>query len=275
MIKTIESLQKQTKKPEVILIADGGSPKNFQEYLKNEIKKYKNVEFVILPGRCVDTRRKVIDKIIDETEIVVFIDADEVAPEDWLKKLIEPIEKREADYTGGTLRPYDKPKSKPEYIMNIIQAINEKVVSQDITYLAMGNSAWHVRIFKKIGSFDSTSLKSKDVTISRKHYVSEDFDINIREGNAGFKGKFIPDAFVYHDQSHVCTYRKLIRHFYGNYVRTAMVYFKHKRTALKFTKGTIKTSIKHPIQIFLIMLKPIALIVGWKEWKKNVRIERK
>jgi len=256
----LDSLFVQTRKPNQVLIADGGSNKKLRSDIKEYIKDKKNYKFSLLLGRCIDTRRKVID-IID-TDIIVWIDSDEVAFGDWLEKLVEPIEKGEVDFTGGFMIPicYD----------NSASSFLSKLESRDLTdesYIAMGNSAWSTKIFDKIGSFDDSTI-SKDAdkdNVSGSYHISDDFDINLRAIKAGFKGKLV-EAYTLHNQSHIDTYRKVIKYFYGQFVRTAMAYFKHKESIGKFTKASKKVS--HPFDLFLILLRGLALIDGWRQWNK-------
>ena len=275
--KTLQSLQKQTRTPDGILIADGGSPKEFQQYVKNIVKKRKNIEFSVMPGRCIDTRRQVIDRLMNETEVVSFIDSDQDPYIDWLEKLIAPIENGEADFVGGKTIPTTA-KTNAERILNIIQFESQEMYDEDISYIAMGNSAWKMDVFKKIGNFDDSSVSTKTDKdyikgkISGSYHVSDDYDINIRAVKAGFKGVFAKDAQVLHDQSHVDNTKKLIRYFHSQFVRTSMAYFKHHVGIKKFTKGTKGIGIAHPFQLFLFLIKPIALTRGWMEWNKLAKI---
>lgn len=269
--KTLRSLKKQTREPDQILIADGGSPKEFQEYFKSIAKKMKKVEFSLLPGRCIDTRRQVIDKLMNITDIVAFIDSDEEPYIDWFEKLIEPIIKGKADFTGGNIIPTTA-KTNAERILNIIQFKNQAMYDKDISYMAMGNSAWKMDVFKKIGNFDASSVSTKTDKdyekgkIGGSYHVSDDYDINIRAVEAGFEGKYVKEAQVSHDQSQMNTMKKLIRYFYSQFVRTSMAYFKHNMSMEKFTKGTKKLEISHPFQGLFYIMKPIAFVHGWKEW---------
>jgi len=270
VLNTINSLRNQNHKPDKILIADGGSPPEIKEVIDRVIKNMPTAEFVLLPGRCIDTRRQVINLLLDETDIIAFIDSDEEASFHWLEKLIEPITLYEADFTGGPTYWKNYPQSKPEQILTDIIKQAERQFSEDITYLGMGNSAWHTKIFKKIGNFDNssnTTSTDKD-SIAGSYHVSDDYDINIRATDAGFKGLFVRDAYVYHDQAHIDTFKKLLKYFYGQYVRTSMAYFKHKKNLSKFTNLTKRLNITHPFVLVLMMIKPIAMLHGWKEWQQ-------
>jgi len=270
VLHTINSLRNQTYQPNKILIADGGSPPDIKECVEKVIKDMPNAEFMLLPGRCIDTRRQVIMKLFDKTDIIAFIDSDEEAHEDWLGYLIAPIVSGLADFTGGPTYWKNYPQSKPEMILsNIIKEV-EKQFSADMTYLGMGNSAWSTKIFRNIGNFDASSninKTDKDKVLGSYH-VSDDYDINIRAIKAGFRGRFVEDAKVFHDQVHIDSYKKLLKYFYGQYVRTSMAYFKHREALSKFTKMTKSLRITHPFVVILYLIKPIAFLHGWKEWQK-------
>lgn len=256
----LDSLFVQTRKPDKVLIADGGSKIKLQKDINKYIEDKKEYQFSVLLGRCIDTRRQVISKMIQDIDIIAWIDSDEIGFGDWLEKLIEPIEKGEFDFTGGFMIPI--------CYKNKASAFLSKLESRDLTdesYIAMGNSAWSTEIFKKIGNFDDSSV-SKDTdkdNVSGSYHISDDFDINLRAIKAGFKGKIV-EAYTLHNQSHIDTYRKVLKYFYGQYVRTAMAYFKHKESPSKFTKAS--KNINHPFEGFLLILKFLALIRGWKEW---------
>lgn len=268
---TIESLANQTRKPDMVLIADGGSPKEFQKKIIN-LASDLGMEWMVLTGRCLETRYKVINYLKDKTEIIAFIDSDEWAHDDWLENLIVPIECGRADFTAGMVTP-TKAITKPEAILNAIQYRSQDLLNQDITYMQMGNSAWNMKIFKTIGNFDASeiAIETDKGKIGGSYHISEDYDLNIRAVNAGFKGLYVENAIINHNQSRINTTNKLIRYFFNQFVRTSIAYFKNKSTISKFTSGTTKLRIAHPFVFFLIILKPIALTVGWTEWNKMRR----
>jgi GT2 family glycosyltransferase len=103
--------------------------------------------------------------------------------------------------------------------------------------------------------------------IKGSYHISDDYDINIRAIAGGFKGAYVPEAVVIHDQSRVNTLPKLIMYFWGQYVRTSMAYFKHKQSTGKFVKGTLHKKMAHPFEGFLLLLKVLALIKGWSVWQ--------
>ena len=263
VFRTLESLEKQTVKPDEIIVADGGSTDIFQRKIKKFVSAHTNVVFSVYLGSISETRYAVMDDIINTTDIVVFIDADEIAPQQWLDTITKPIKNGIADFAGGPTKPYELPRSGAEAFINKRDdMVQENITSGDITQIAMGNSAWHTNVFKKIGNFD---------TFCKKYGISEDYDINMRAVRVGLKGKFIKDAWVYHDQSHLNTFYKLFKALYLRQVRTSIAYLKHGYSFSKVTLASRKKEIFHPFQAILYLSRPFAFIEGWIEWGKGGR----
>jgi len=258
--RTIQSLLEQTIPVEKIIIADGGSTDGSFELAKEYEKKYANINVLSLPGSITETRNNLLKKI--KSDVIIFIDADEVAPRYWLESLIRPITNGEADFSGGPTKPLSEPKSNVEkYVNDFDNWFYKNIVSNDITMLPMGNSAWSRKIFDAIGGID------EELT-----WNAEDYDINIRTVNAGFKGIFVPEAWTYHDQSHLNTTRKIIRRKYRYCVGATMVYLKNKMLRKKATRAA-KTSVRfhHPYEWIGLIIKPVALIRGVIAWKLRHR----
>lgn len=258
--RTIKSLLEQTMMPEKIIIADGGSTGGSFELAKEYEKKYGNIKVLSLPGSITETRNKLLKEV--KGDVIVFIDADEVAPKHWLKSLISPIINGEADFTGGPTKPLSEAKSNAEkYVNDFDDWFYKNVVSNDITMLPMGNSAWSKKVFDGIGGID------EELT-----WDAEDYDVNIRAVNAGFEGRFVPEAWTYHDQSHLNTMKKIIRRKYRYCVGATMVYLKNKMLRKKADQA-VKTSVRfhHPYEWIGLIIKPVALIRGVIAWKLRCR----
>jgi len=97
----------------------------------------------------------------------------------------------------------------------------------------------------------------------------EDYDINLRAIKHGFRGKFVKDAWVWHDQSHLNSIEKVLKKRYRYFVGAAIAYLKNgkigaeKRVDLKKHFGFF-----HPIEVVSLILKPIAFIEGYIRWRK-------
>lgn len=263
VFRTLVSLFNQSRSPDIILLADGGSSDSFQESLKVFDGKYSNVVFDVLPGNIAETRYKAVDKYIDNIDVFAFIDSDEVAPVDWLKNLVDPIETGEADFTGGFTKAYDEPKSKSECYMYVRDKCFFETVASDVTLLPMGNSAWKAEVFKEIGNFD---------TFTKKYGISEDYDLNIRAVKNGFRGLLVEDAWCWHDRSHYNTFYKLFKAIYLRQVRAGVAYLKHGMSMDKMTYEARKVQIIHPFQLILVFSRFFAYLSAWSEFnwgKKN------
>ena len=239
--KTLESLRNQTKKPDEILIADGGTEWD----IKSIAEKY-GARLEILPGNVVETRQKALNII--NSDIIAFIDTDEIAPETWLEKITAPILDGKADFTGGPTKHYEPKTGAEEYVNELEDFIYKYQVPNNIGFLPMGNSAWKKKIFDDIGGFD--------LNISGG---SEDYDVNLRALSKGYKGKFVEDAWVYHDHSDINSYIKLIKKRYSYLRATAKTYIKNKSLTKRIRTKT-GGRIKHPFHYIEGVMKPIALI---------------
>jgi len=236
--KTLQSLQTQKRRPDEIFIADGGTP----WIIKNIDSKYYRLE--ILKGNVVETRQQALKLI--SLDIVAFIDTDEIAPDYWLEELIKPIENNLADFAGGPTKHFEA-KTGPEQYMNELEDHLYKQVKNNIAFLPMGNSAWRTSVLKDIGF---------DTNISGG---SEDYDVNLRALNKGYRGMFVENAWVYHDHSDIDSYIKLIKKRYSYLRATAKTYIKNNYLSTRL-KIKSEDKINHPFHYVEDILKPIALI---------------
>ncbi|HEC87736.1 MAG TPA: glycosyltransferase [Thermoplasmata archaeon] len=255
--RTIESLLKQERIPDEIIIADGGSHDELMTMLLEYERKYNIVKVHVLPGSVAETRNKVLPLL--NREIIVFLDADEIAPPHWLANIVAPIERGEVDFVGGPTKPFAEAKNRCEKFINEYSKwFYENVVSNDISMLPMGNTAWHRKIFDKIGGFDE-----------RLKWGGEDYDVNLRALASGFRGKLVKDAWVWHDQSHLNSLKKIFKKKYKYAIGATLSYFKSKEVDRKIGRAA-KTSIRylHPIEAVNLFIKPLAFVKGYMIWRK-------
>lgn len=258
--RTVRSLLAQTRPPEEILIADGGSRPEFLTSLRELAKADARLRIEHCPGSVAETRKLAIP--LTRGDIVAFLDSDQVAPEGWLAALVAPIEGGQADMTGGPTKPLNLPKSPAEAYINDFDAwFYANVVPRDITMLPMGNSAWSRAVFDAIGNFDT-----------RLVWGGEDYDINLRAARAGFRCRYVSEAWVWHDQSHLSTFRKIVRRKYRYSVGATFAYLKNGVLGSK-ARSAASTSVKfrHPYEWTNLLIKPVALIGGWRRWRRMRR----
>lgn len=256
--RTLESLDAQTRRPDVALVADGGSTDGSLEIARAFAAKHPFVRVERHPGTVAGTRNTAIASLAD-VDAIAFLDADQVAPPGWLAALVQPIERGDADFTGGPTRPPGPARSKAEQYLNDFEAwFYPNVVARDVAKLPMGNSAWHGRVFDRIGTFDP-----------RLKWGGEDYDVNLRALAAGFRGAFVPDAWVTHDQSRVDSARKVLRRKYRYNVGAAVAYLKNgvlRERAGKSVGASAK--FRHPYELANVFIQPAALARAWWEWRR-------
>ena len=131
-------------------------------------------------------------------------------------------------------------------------------VARDLTKLPMGNSAWRLDALRAAGGFDA-----------RLAWGGEDYDVNLRVHQAGHRGAFVPDAWVYHDQSGRTTLRRLLRRKYRYNVGATMAYLKNGVLRAKMRDAARTTvAFRHPYERWNLLVQPLALVSGWWKWRR-------
>lgn len=257
--RTLAGLQDQMRAPDAILVADGGSRPPTLDAVRPFLTDPR-VRFEPLPGSVAATRNAALAKV--DGDVLVFLDADETAPRGWLAALLAPIERGEADATGGATRPHGPPLSAAERYVDGFEAwFYDRVVATDPTTIPMGNSAWRLDLLRRIGGFDP-----------RLAWGGEDWDVNLRAAKAGARLRFVPEAWVHHDQSHLSSYPRLLRRKYRYSVGATVAYLKND--ALKGRAGRaakVSASYPHALEWANLALKPVAFVHGWAAWRRMRR----
>lgn len=195
----IESLLSQTYQEKEIIIVDGGSTDGTAEAIQKYAVQTSSLIYVSesTPGTAAGRNAGLKAATHD---FVAFIDADCVAPPDWLAVLVAWYTKLAASHknivaVGGTNLP-------PEDATAFVQAIG---VAQDSFF---GSFNAHGRRFTENRSVETLSncniLYDKKKILSVGGYdnllksEAEDADLNHRLRKKGFLFFFIPDSFVWH-----------------------------------------------------------------------------
>lgn len=256
--RTLHSLAAQSRRPDAVLVADGGSTDGSVEVVRGFAREHPWIRIEPHPGTVAGTRNSALASL-HGTDVVVFLDADQVAPPGWLAALVAPIETGIADYAGGPTRPFGEPQGRGEAYLNAFEAwFYPNVVARDITKLPMGNSAWLLPVLRSVGGFDP-----------RLSMGGEDYDVNLRVAKAGYRGVFVKDAWVYHDQSGRNDLRRLLRRKYRYNVGATMAYLKNGVLRQKM-RDAARTSaaFRHPMERWNLVLQPAALVAGWWKWRR-------
>lgn len=218
--RTLESLLVQTRPPQEILVADGGRSPVIAGICTRFAARDPRIRRVDAPGTIAESRNRALGEV--RSEFLGFLDTDEVAPADWLERLMAPFADGQVGFVGGPTPgiPGTEHSIAARYYDAYLRRFYDHVASQRPQALPMGNSAWRTRLFRELGPLD----------LSVSGYGSEDQEMALRALRAGWRGVFVPTAPVQHDYSDLgwwSLFRKQRRYGHGGYAiwrRTGSTY---------------------------------------------------
>jgi Glycosyltransferase like family 2 len=251
LLTALDSLAAQTRRPDHVLIA--GSPLTPESLAREALARQPSlhVELARLPGGPVDARVEAMPLLHEPT--TAFLDSDEVAPPDWLERIVAPVEAGEAAYAGGPTRPLRPPSNAIQHYMELLEvSIYQDLVPRNIAYLPLGNTAWSTRILKEFG-FDA-------------RVTAEDHDLETRVLAAGHKAVYLPDAWVYHDKSYETSYVRWARKRYVWLFQMAVSLLKNGQLGSRFQER--RPPVRHPLYYVEAMMKPVALVHARIRWSR-------
>lgn len=250
--KTVASVLKCN--PDRVLLCDGGSTDGTWK-LCEELATHANVEAHQLVGSVAETRAQTMPLLDDE--ITLFLDSDETVEPNWLAKLTAPILAGEADVTGGPTQPLRAAHSSAERYVNRFDAwFYDTIVANDAASLPMGNSAWRTSLLHDIGGFDARFTTG-----------GEDFDVNLRARAAGARFQYVPEAFTWHDQSHLNSYGKLYRRMVRYAEGATLAYLKNDAMRDRRKNAVRASSFTHPGQILMLLAKARGYLRGKRRFR--------
>ncbi len=218
--RTLESLLVQTRRPQEILVADGGHSPVITGICERFAARDSRVRWVLAPGSIAESRNVALG--VARSEFIAFLDTDEVAPPDWLQQLTAPFADPTVGFVGGPTPAMAGTARNvaARYYDAYLRRFYDLVASRSPHALPMGNSAWRSRIFRELGLLD----------LSVSGYGSEDQEMALRALRAGWRGVYVASAPVAHDFSDLGWWsllRKQRRYARGGYViwrRTGSTY---------------------------------------------------
>ncbi len=253
LVDAAESLAAQARPPDRVLIAASTvTPEPLLAEARRRLGAIA-VDVARFPGGVVDARAGSLGLIHEDT--TAFLDSDERAPRDWLVQLVAPIEAGTADFVGGPTRPVRPPTTSIErYSVLLEESIYRDLVPRSVTYVPLQNTAWRTSLLRSLGF---------DPRIS----FAEDHDLETRAARAGARGIFLPDAFVFHDQTDETNFYRWARKRYRYLVAMAMSLMKNG--ALRGRLEERRAPVRHPLRYVEAMLKPFALLSASIRWRRE------
>ena len=251
LLAALGSLSAQTRRPDRVLIA--ASPATPAELADAVLHRFPDlaVELIRYPGGPVDARALSLRALREDT--TAFLDSDEVAPPEWLARLVRPIEEGRAAFSGGPTRPIRPPATSIERYYDLLErSIYEELVPKNIAYLPLQNTAWATKVLVEFG-FDPL-------------VTAEDHDLENRVLRAGHAGVFLPEAWVYHDKSIETSYWKWARKRYLYLFQMAMSILKNRELGSRLREH--RTPLRHPLRYVESAMKPLAFVHAWVRWSR-------
>jgi cellulose synthase/poly-beta-1,6-N-acetylglucosamine synthase-like glycosyltransferase len=194
--RTIRSLLRQRRPPLEILVDDGGGDDVVRTIADRLSAEDPRVIHLDAPGTIPESRNVAIQRA--RGEFLAFLDADEVAPEGWLDALCAPFADPSVGFTGGPTPAMDGSARSmgARFYDGYLRRFYDVEARAHPHALPMGDSAWRASVFDRVGLLDTSFLQGTG---------SEDQEVALRALQAGFKGLYVPEAWVAHDFSDLST----------------------------------------------------------------------
>ena len=93
----------------------------------------------------------------------------------------------------------------------------------------------------------------------------EDYDLTIRSVKAGYRGEYVKDAVLLHNQNSIKTWRKFLKKMFYNYQVGASLAYRKNGMLFQRASSSAYTNakFKDPMEIVIFMLKIPALIFSF------------
>jgi len=153
--KCLESIVKEAKEYDEIIVVDNGSKDNSVRL----VKKFQKVKLKKLPGKSIGAVRNYGARYATG-ELIGFIDADCVILSGWRAKVVKLFKKTNVDVLGAKYKIPEDAKwiEKVWFSQTPIKAMRAK-------YINAGNLVIKKRVFDKIEGFDETLITGEDAEL--------------------------------------------------------------------------------------------------------------
>jgi len=245
--KCLSSLQKQTYKGKYeIIVVDDGSKDNTVKITSS----FKGVKVFKRPHRGPAAQRNYGVKK-SKGEIILFLNDDNIADKNWIKRMIEPFKDQEIVGVSGTCKTENKESLLARYVGYDIEYRHKKMEKKEyIDFIGTFSAGYRKSVFLESGGFDESFVRP----------TGEDPELSFRIAK-NHKLVFQPKAIVgaYH-------WNKLNKFFNKKFYRTywrILMYKKHPKKILGDSYTPTKALISMGIQIMIVGLIPLILLLSF------------
>lgn len=204
VIALLESILRQTRLPDEVVIVDGGSSDRTVEAVENFIREHSapKIRILVKRGNRSVGRNAAIEAAIGET--IAVTDGGCTLDPHWLQMIVEPIEHDAADFVGGWFTP----RATTSWQRSLVKVLNYRVEVVNLkTFLPSTRSmAFKKELWKRVGGFDERLAHNEDTP----------FAIAAKRTCRMFA--FQPSAIVYWNiaRSYSELFRQVKRYAYGD-----------------------------------------------------------
>ncbi len=159
--KLLESLLQQTKKPNEIIIVDGGSKDKTIQIIRHFAKKNRKIKFVKEKGSIAHSRNVSIE--LARNEIIALTDDGCVPRKDWLEKITEPFKYKNVGLVAGFYHMHAE--NDLQEAMNVFHGVSPSQYDSE-TFLPSARSvAFRKSLWEQIGGFSQKLDKAGEDTL--------------------------------------------------------------------------------------------------------------
>lgn len=169
----LDSIFSGTKKPDEIVIVDGGSKDKTLEIIHHYQKKHSNIKVLVEKGGIAHGRNTSIE--IAKGDVIAQIDAGCIAKPDWLEKLIEPFKDKNVDIVAGF---YEMPSDTPlQAVMNVFHGVPPERFDPKTFIPSARSVAFKKEVWEKIGGYNERLKNAGEDTLFFYESVKNNFRI--------------------------------------------------------------------------------------------------
>lgn len=274
--KCLESLLKQVKKPDEIIVVDDGSKDQTMAIAKN----FSGVVFLEQEHRGPAAARNTGARKA-RGDLLLFIDSDCMASENWVAEMVKPFGNKEISGVQGRYRTGQKSVIARFAQLEIEDRYDRMRKKSYIDFIGSYAAGYRKDVFLKCGGFDEAFSMAS----------GEDPELSFKLAKAGHKMVFNANAVVYHN--HAASLEAYLKQKFWRAYWRVLLYKKHpsKIKGESYTPQTLKLEIAlfslfglglllsffFPVMLYfslasLIMLVITALPLSYKNFRKEKTI---